>query len=91
MPTNTRDTVREGPRSLATPLPQILLIALLVLLVAGCAQAQSPSSSGKDQPSEQPEKQAAEKKPEPAAGGLDHPALGEKGAPVVMVEYADYQ
>lgn len=84
MPIDTRDPVREGPRSLVAPLP-------LILLLAGCAQAQSPPSGEKDQPSEQPEKQAAEKKPEPAAGGLEHPALGEKDAPVVMVEYSDYQ
>lgn len=85
-----------------TPLPRILLLALFVLLVAGCAQAQSPSSAGKERPSKQPQKQTSDGSSrqasseatagESGAGGkLGHPALGEKGAPVVMVEYADYQ
>lgn len=96
LPTNTRNPIRKGPRTLATALPQVLLLALLVLLVAGCAQAQSPPSAEKEQPSKQPrdqgaEKQVAEKKSEPVSGKLEHPALGEKDAPVVMVEYSDYQ
>lgn len=100
--TDTRNHARKGPHTLVTVLPRVLLLALLVLLVAGCAQAQSPSSAEKEQPSKQPQKQTSDKSSGPAAsesdagesltgGKLDHPALGEKGAPVVMVEYSDYQ
>ena len=96
LPNDTRNPAGKGPRSLVTALPQVLLLAVFILLVAGCAQAQSPSSAEKEQPSKQPrdqgaEKQVAEKKSEPASDKLEHPALGEKDAPVVMVEYSDYQ
>jgi len=102
--TDPRNSARKGPRTLVTSLPQILLLAVFILLVAGCAQAQSPSSAEKEQPSKQPQKQTSDKSSEQAAsesesaageseagGKLEHPTLGDADAPVVMTDYSDYQ
>ncbi|MEJ7819160.1 MAG: hypothetical protein WKF44_02530 [Rubrobacteraceae bacterium] len=101
--TDPRNSAEKGPRTLVTSLPQILLLAVFILLVAGCAQAQSPSSAEKEQPSKQPQKQTSEKSSEPSeknsaakeqapkSGKLGHPTLGDADAPVVMTNYSDYQ
>ena len=58
---------------------------LLVLVAISCG------SPGAEQRAEEP---AADKPPggeEQAAVDLEHPSLGNAGAPVVIIEYADYQ
>jgi hypothetical protein len=66
---------------------QLGLLAAAVVaasLLSGCA-AQSPRPSGE---------QASKPGREEASQGdaeLGHPALGDPGAPVVMVEYGDFQ
>jgi hypothetical protein len=55
---------------------------VVVLLLSGCA-AQSSRPPGQEA------REPAEERG--SRGELGHPALGDAGAPVVMVEYADYQ
>jgi protein-disulfide isomerase len=88
LPETHRVTVRGAERSW----PLWLLIATAVLLLSGCAA----QSSQQEPP--QPTKEQAR---EPQTGGsgsvdevayrLGSPALGDLGAPVVMVEYGDFQ
>jgi protein-disulfide isomerase len=82
------------------------LIAAALLLLCGCA-AQSSQPSGQEpqagregQASEQTSGQTSEQTGKPAGEGgeapqrdaaLGHPGLGDADAPVVMVEYADFQ
>jgi protein-disulfide isomerase len=82
------------------------LIAAALLLLCGCA-AQSSQPSGQEpqagregQASEQESEQTSEKTGKPAGergeasqrdAALGHPSLGDADAPVVMVEYADFQ
>ena len=75
-------------------LPLIILMAVAAVVFSGTKE-QAPQPAG-GQPSD--EKGSAEQPPqagkEQASGGdndLGHPALGEEGAPVVMIEYGDYQ
>ncbi len=72
-------------------LPLIILIAVAAVAFSGgeerASQGQPPGEKGS---AEQP----SQAKIEQASGGdgeLGHPALGEEGAPVVMIEYGDYQ
>ena len=62
------------------------LFALLVGAVA-CGGATGQRSSEKPSGGE-PQASGGE---EQAAADLEHPSLGDEGAPVVMTEYADYQ
>ena len=73
-------------------LPLILLIAAVVF---SGTKEQAPQPAG-GQPSVEKEsaEQPSQAGKEQASGGdneLGHPALGEEGAPVVMIEYGDYQ
>ncbi len=79
-------------------LPLIILIAVAAVAFSGTKERASQPADG--QPSGQPsgEKGSAERPSQAdkgqASGGdneLGHPALGEEGAPVVMIEYGDYQ
>lgn len=78
-------------------LPLVAIIAVLAVILLG-------SNGGGGSPEE--DGRASQGATEESAGrparttggesvggeaGLDHPALGDAGAPVVMVEYADYQ
>jgi protein-disulfide isomerase len=83
------------------------LIAAALLLLCGCAAQSSQPSSGQEpqagregQASEQESGQASEQTGKPAGergeapqkdAALAHPGLGDADAPVVMVEYADFQ
>ena len=78
------------------------LIAAALLLLCGCA-AQSSQPSGQEpqagregqaseQTSEKTGKPAGERGEAPQRdAALGHPGLGDADAPVVMVEYADFQ
>jgi hypothetical protein len=70
-------------------LPLILAVAVAAVLLSGersqpAGQEQSPPSEGRQAPSggEQASKGGAQ---------LGHPSLGSEDAPVVMVEYGDFQ
>ena len=83
------------------------LIAAALLLLCGCAAQSSQPSSGQEpqagregQASEQKSGQTSEQTGKPAGergeapqrdAALGHPGLGDADAPVVMVEYADFQ
>ena len=82
----------------------LALIAAALLLLCGCAaQSSQPSRSGQEpqagregqaseQASEQTAKPAADRREAPRRdAALAHPSLGDADAPVVMVEYADFQ
>lgn len=76
-----------------------LLMFAAALLLVGCGGSSSQSSQGSSSSSgEQATKSASENQEtgqtgQRASGGgkLGTPALGEKNAPVVMIEYGDYQ
>jgi hypothetical protein len=75
-------------------LPLIILITVAAVAFSGTKERASQSAG--DQPSG--EKGSAghpsQIDKEQASGGkgeLGHPALGEEGAPVVMIEFGDYQ
>jgi protein-disulfide isomerase len=90
-----KDTVRGRGRSLLLWPP---LIAAALLLLCGCA-AQSSRPSGHEpqagqegQASEQTARSAGDRAQAPQRGAAPgHPALGDADAPVVMVEYGDFQ
>jgi protein-disulfide isomerase len=75
-------------------LPLIVAVAVAAVLFSGGERSQ-PSRQ------EQPRQSAEEEQPARPGGeqreaswgssGLGHPALGDAGAPVVMIEYADFQ
>ena len=94
--TNKNTVGTERSWSLLLWLP---LIAAALLLLCGCA-AQSSQPSGQE-PQAGREGQASEQTSGKPAGergqasqrdaALGHPSLGDADAPVVMVEYADFQ
>ena len=79
------------------------MIAAALLLLCGCAAQSSQPSSGQEpqagregqaseQTSEQTGKPAGERgQASQRDAALGHPSLGDADAPVVMVEYADFQ
>jgi hypothetical protein len=96
LPETNRNTV-EGTKR-AWPLLfwlSLIAVALAASLLSGCAAQSS-------QPSGQEPRQSAEEDQNAGSGGgeeeasrsgseLGHPVLGDADAPVVMVEYADFQ
>ena len=64
-----------------------LIMAMAVALLSGCA-AQSSQPSGQEPQAEQPSGSGRE---EASRSELGHPSLGDANAPVVMVEYGDFQ
>ena len=64
-----------------------LIMAMAVALLSGCA-AQSSQPSGQEPQAEQPSGSGRE---EASRSELGHPVLGDANAPVVMVEYGDFQ
>lgn len=74
-----------------TPPPRLipLLVIIAALLLAGCG---GPSSRGSQSSGgEQAVQSSSEDQTSGGGGKLGTPALGDEGAPVVMIEYADYQ
>ena len=63
------------------------LLTLAALFVASCggATGETGEAGGAGQ------QEGAEKAVEEEPAELDHPYLGDPGAPVVLVEYADFQ
>ena len=65
----------------------LVLFALIVFGASSCGSAaseQSVEEGAEDEP------QAGEDE-EQAGAALEHPSLGSEDAPVVLIEYADYQ
>ncbi len=61
------------------------LIVAVAVLLSGCGgEGQPPQSAREEQPS-RPDDEAA------GDAELGSPSLGDAGAPVVMLEYADFQ
>ncbi len=98
---DTNDLTREKrihgerqPQPLFARVLFIALISLVAMIFVGCGN-QVSGTGGKDgssQSSGQKKTQSAKKEQASEAGGkLEHPALGDKNAPLVMVEYGDYQ
>jgi hypothetical protein len=76
-------------------LPLIVAVAVAAVLFSGGERSQP---SGEEQPrqsaaeEEQPAKPGGEREEASQGGaGLGHPALGDADAPVVMIEYGDFQ
>jgi hypothetical protein len=75
-------------------LPLIILIAVAAVAFSGGKERASEPSSGQTPGEKGSAGQPSQADKEQASGGkreLGHPALGEAGAPVVMIEYGDYQ
>ena len=72
----------------------IILMAVVAVLFSGGEERVSQAGSGQPAGGKEPAERQAQAERERASGGgekLGHPALGEVGAPVVMIEYGDYQ
>ena len=74
------------------------LVSTLVLITAGCSgSGKSSSSAGRKGASQttagksQTQGTTAAKSGASSVGRLGHPVLGDKNAPVTMIEYGDYQ
>ena len=87
-----------GARGLWTLLMVLGLVSTLVLITAGCSgSGKSSSSAGQKEASQttagksQTQGTTAAKSGASSAGRLGHPVLGDKNAPVTMIEYGDYQ
>ncbi len=75
-------------------LPLIILIAVAAVAFSGTKERASQPSSDQAPGEKGSAGQPSQAEKEQASGGkreLGHPALGEEGAPVVMIEYGDYQ
>ncbi len=70
-------------------LPIIAIIAVAAVIFAGGER--TPQTAGQDQQAAGGEERASGGGDESGDGRLGHPALGRADAPVVMVEYSDYQ
>ncbi len=75
-------------------LPLIILIAVAAVVISGGEERVSQDKPSGEKGSAEHASRAGGEAKEQASGGdreLGHPALGEAGAPVVMIEYGDYQ
>jgi hypothetical protein len=75
-------------------LPLIILIAVAAVAFSGTKERASQPAGGQPPGEKGSAEQRSQADKEQASGGkreLGHPALGEEGAPVVMIEYGDYQ
>jgi hypothetical protein len=76
-------------------LPLIILIAVAAVVFSGGEEGAPGPEAGKpsagEEPAGQPSQAGGGQQASGGEKGLGHPALGEAGAPVVMIEYGDYQ
>jgi hypothetical protein len=84
------DTGRKGKDGrgawpLLVGLPLILAVAVAAVLFSGSGERSRPAGQ------EQAPQPAREEKPARGGAELGHPALGSEDAPVVMIEYGDFQ
>jgi protein-disulfide isomerase len=94
-PTGKKAGGRRWPLLLGLPLVVLLAIGAVILL----GGERASQTTGQDGPSAGSGSAQAPSQPAGKAGGqasgggekLGTPALGDEGAPVVMVEYSDYQ
>ena len=63
----------------------------LVALLAGVAAVSCSSPAQEQQRAEEPVGDELKTEESQARADPEHPSLGEKNAPVLMIEYADYQ
>lgn len=97
-----RPVAGRNKRAFSGWLPLMIAMAL-ILVLSGCGTGTSGEGSGQDETNgnersaKQVEGQSTPEAVETTGqgsgddSGLGNPALGDSGAPVVMVEYADYQ
>ncbi len=80
-------------RSLAWPLlPMLALVTLLAAISCGSeVGTQGEEGPTADEQASADKSRVETEEPQEAATDLGHPSLGEEGAPVLMIEYADYQ
>jgi hypothetical protein len=81
-------------RKLARGAFTLLLAALTVMILIGCAAGSGESSPPSAERQAQKKSVSSQQKGEgPGSSGeqLGHPALGSADAPVVMTEFSDYQ
>jgi hypothetical protein len=72
-------------------LPLIVAVAVAAVLFSGGERSQP---SGEEQPRQSAEEEqpgGEREKASQGGAGLEHPALGDPDAPVVMIEYGDFQ
>lgn len=86
----SRTSLNEGAKPAWPLLLWVPLVAAFALLLSGCA-AQSSQPSGEGSQAGESQTGGSRSGEQASRGELGHPALGDAGAPVVMVEYADYQ
>ena len=71
-------------------LPLILAVAVAAVLLSG--ERSQPTGQGQPPPSEGRQAGSGGEERAPQGGAeLGHPSLGRKDAPVVMIEYGDFQ
>ena len=71
-------------------LPLILAVAVAAVLLSG--ERSQPTGQGQPPPSEGRQAGSGGEERAPQGGAeLGHPSLGRKNAPVVMIEYGDFQ
>ena len=91
-PGKERGAKRAWP--LFVGLPLIILIAVAAVAFSGGKERASQPASGQQSGEKGSAERPSQAEKEQASGGkreLGHPALGEEDAPVVMIEYGDYQ
>jgi hypothetical protein len=72
-------------------LPLILAVAVAAVLLSG---GERPQSAGQERPPQPAEEERSSAGSEEASRGdaeLGHPSVGSADAPVVMIEYGDFQ
>ena len=95
-PVAPRVPTRPGRRPFAA-VARISLLAVVIAILGACGAEGSAPPSDPAATQEQATKTTGEAQPETAVsepepdGELGPPVLGDEGAPVTMVEYADYQ
>jgi hypothetical protein len=73
-------------------LPLILAVAIAAVLLSGGGEGTQPTKQGQaPRPAEEQPHGGERGEASRGGGGLGHPALGRAAAPVLMVEYGDFQ